>query len=80
MDKQDMVRELKIAIKHRVTRLDFCEAVLEALVDTHPKIKRHPAIRDFLRREEECDREKRRARREKRSARGEEPRGSPLRT
>lgn len=51
------VSEIDLNVKHRVTRFDFYDAVLTALMDTHPKIKNHPAIKDFVRRAEACEQE-----------------------
>ena len=45
--------EVSLITKHRVTRVDYLEAVIEALLDTHEELRNHPEVVDFHRREAE---------------------------
>lgn len=57
-DIKKMAKDVSLMFKYGVSRLDYSEAYLKALVELHPEIKDHPAILDLLKREEEYQKEK----------------------
>lgn len=57
-EMEEATRSISLMVKHKVTRFDETEAYVKALVDLHPEVKEHPAVRELQRREEEYLREK----------------------
>ena len=50
-------KESEIINKYKASRLDYYDAVISALFDLNPKLKEHPAIKDFIERHKKAQAE-----------------------
>ena len=51
------LRIIDLAVNYRVTRLDYIEALLLAVLELHPEIKGSSSLRDYESREKEYKKE-----------------------
>ena len=50
---KEMLADLRLATDFQITRTDYHEAVIQALLDTHPELLGHPIVVDFFKRAKE---------------------------